>query len=126
MIEEDESYKPVSRELWYIGQKAMADTIKELNVIVKETMGNLKLNTEATIKIAQEVTDLKENSIEIKTQTQKTNGRVTALEKREQFNRGALFIIGLILVPIGIYFTERYINHRLDQALSTINQVYTP
>jgi len=54
--------------------------------------------------MADEITNqtLHEILLRVEKKVDKTNGRVTNLEKRDSFNRGGLYIIGLILVPIAI------------------------
>ena len=53
--------------------------------------------------------DMRDDVKEIKTQTQKTNGRVTALESWRAYSNGATAVIILLLVPILIYQANQWL-----------------
>ena len=69
--------------------------------------------------MSEEITNqtLHEILIRVEKGVAKTNGRVTILEdevialgKRDSFNRGGLYIVGLILVPIAIALAISLLN----------------
>lgn len=50
--------------------------------------------------IVHTLKDIQQNVVEIKIQTQKTNGRVNSLENSRAYIAGAMAVVVMLLVPI--------------------------
>lgn len=55
------------------------------------------------------ITDVAKDVTEIKVQTLKTNGRVTALEKWQSMLTGGLILVNIILVPLFLTLLIKYV-----------------
>lgn len=61
------------------------------------------------ILIEQFMLHVKEDLTEIKTQTKATNGRVREMEMWKAYITGAITVMGLMVVPMFIWFLQNYI-----------------
>jgi uncharacterized membrane protein YukC len=75
---------------------------------MERTNGELTLMLEALEqKMDEKHEDIMTFLTDIKAQTTKTNGRVSALERWQFYVKGACAVIILLLVPIAIYFIQQ-------------------
>jgi hypothetical protein len=75
---------------------------------MERTNGELTLMLESLEqKMDEKHEDIMIFLTDIKAQTTKTNGRVSALEKWQSYAQGACAVIILLLVPVAIYFIQQ-------------------
>lgn len=79
----DDSQTPVSKEMWYQGQKYQADAIREVK------------------------NDLIDQLDRIEMQTTLHNGRLKKVEEKQAFVQGGITVICIIVVPILVYIIQQ-------------------
>lgn len=63
----------------------------------------MKVSTQTLYDLIHEMKqDFKEDLLEIKEQTKKTNGRVNRLESKQDKQEGALAMVKLLIIPIAL------------------------
>lgn len=105
---ENEVYKSTrkSEEVLTNLVKDVQDEMKNHNKVYNEDIAKVHQNIE---KLCFSQEDVAKDIKEIKIQTKETNGRVTGLEKREQYVKGGLAVLTLLVVPILIAVIIRMI-----------------